>query len=61
MGKSLYAQAAEARALYDESDQVLGWSLTKISFDGPESELTQTKVCQPALLVHGLALLAVLR
>ena len=61
MGKSLYAQAPEARALYDEADRVLGWSLTNVSFEGPESELTQTKVCQPALFVHGLALLAVLR
>ncbi|HTO02867.1 MAG TPA: ACP S-malonyltransferase [Opitutus sp.] len=61
MGKSLYAQAPEARALYDEANQVLGWSLTNVSFEGPESELTQTSVCQPALFVHGLALLAVLR
>ena len=61
MGKSLYAQVAEARALYDEADQVLGWSLTGISFEGPEAQLTQTKVCQPALFVHGLALVAALR
>ena len=38
MGKSLYAQVAEARALYDEADQVLGWSLTGISFEGPEAD-----------------------
>jgi [acyl-carrier-protein] S-malonyltransferase len=61
MGKSLYAQSPEARALYDEADRVLGWSLTRTSFEGPEEELTQTKVCQPALFVHGLALLAALR
>lgn len=61
MGKSLYDASAAARALYDEADGVLGWSLTKISFEGPEAELTQTKVCQPALYVHGLAVLAALR
>ena len=61
MGKSLYEGSAAARALYDEADRVLGWSLTKVSFEGPEAELTQTKVCQPALYVHGLALLAALR
>jgi len=61
MGKSLYAQAPEARALYDEADRVLGWSLTTISFEGPEAELTKTKVCQPALFVHGLALMAALK
>ena len=61
MGKSLYAQSAAARALYDEANAVLGWDLKQVSFEGPEPELTQTKVCQPALYVHGLALLAALR
>lgn len=40
---------------------MLGWDLAKISFEGPEASLTETKVCQPALYVHGLALLAALR
>jgi len=61
MGKSLYEASAAARALYDEADRTLGWSLTQVSFDGPEIELTPTKVCQPALFVHGLALLAAIR
>ena len=61
MGKSLYDQSATARALYDQASQVLGWDLAKVSFEGPDSELTQTKVCQPALFVHGLALHALLR
>jgi [acyl-carrier-protein] S-malonyltransferase len=61
MGKSLYENSAAARALYDEANRVLGWELTKVSFDGPDADLTQTKVCQPALFVHGLALVAVLK
>lgn len=61
MGKSLYEGSAAARALYDEADRVLGWSLTKVCFEGPDSDLTQTKVCQPALFVHGLAVLAALK
>lgn len=61
MGKSLYEGSAAARALYDEANRVLGWDLKKISFEGPEAELTQTKVCQPALFVHGLAVVAALR
>ncbi|MBL9213644.1 MAG: ACP S-malonyltransferase [Opitutaceae bacterium] len=61
MGKSLFAQSAAARALYDEANRVLGWDLKQVSFEGPEGDLTQTKVCQPALYVHGLALLASLR
>src|SRR3954466_7544615 len=61
MGKSLYDGSAAARALYDEANRVLGWDLTQVSFAGPEADLTQTKVCQPALFVHGLALWAALR
>jgi [acyl-carrier-protein] S-malonyltransferase len=61
MGKSLYENSASARALYDEANRVLGWDLMKISFEGPDAELTQTKVCQPALFVHGLALHAALK
>lgn len=61
MGKSLYENSAAARALYDEANRVLGWDLKTPSFEGPEAELTPTKVCQPALFVHGLALHAILR
>ena len=61
MGKSLSEQSAAARRLYDEANSVLGWDLKKLSFEGPEADLTQTKACQPALFVHGLAVLAALR
>jgi [acyl-carrier-protein] S-malonyltransferase len=61
MGKSLYDLSPAARAVFDEADRVLGWSLTKICFEGPDTDLTQTKVCQPALFVHGLALRAALQ
>jgi len=61
MGKSLAGQSAAARALYDEANSVLGWDLAQLSFEGPEAELTQTKVCQPALFVHGMALLSALQ
>ena len=61
MGRSLHDSSAAARALYDEAGTALGWDLAKVSFDGPDDELTQTRVCQPALYVHGLALVAALR
>ncbi len=61
MGRSLFEQSAAARALYGQANDVLGWDLAKVSFEGPEADLTQTKVCQPALFVHGLAALAALR
>jgi [acyl-carrier-protein] S-malonyltransferase len=61
MGRSLYEHSAQARDLYDEADAVLGWSVRAISFAGPEAELTLTRVCQPALFVHGFALFTLLR
>jgi [acyl-carrier-protein] S-malonyltransferase len=61
MGKSLCDGSANARLLYDEANRVLGWDLARVSFAGPEAELTQTRVCQPALFVHGLALHAILK
>jgi [acyl-carrier-protein] S-malonyltransferase len=61
MGRSLHGSSAAARALYDEAGRVLSWDLAQVSFEGPESDLTQTRVCQPALFVHGLAVLAALR
>jgi [acyl-carrier-protein] S-malonyltransferase len=61
MGKSLAEALPSVRALYDEAGRILGWDLAAVSFGGPETELTQTRVCQPALYVHGMALLAALR
>ena len=61
MGKSLHDGSAAARALYEEANRVLGWDLAKVCFEGPDAELTQTKVCQPALFVHGLAVLAAMK
>ncbi len=58
MGADLYEHSPSARALYDLADKQLGWPLSKISFQGPEESLTETRVCQPALYVYGLALLA---
>jgi len=61
MGKSLCDALPAVRALYAEANRVLGWDLAAVSFEGPEAELTQTKVCQPALYVHGMALVEALR
>ena len=61
MGRSLRSESPAARAVYAEADDILGWELARISAEGPEAELTETRVCQPALYVHGLATLAALR
>lgn len=61
MGKDLVEGYPEAKALFDEADASLGFSLSEIMFEGPEEELTKTSRCQPALYLHGLACLAVLK
>lgn len=55
MGKSLAEGSATAKELYEQADKVLGWSISEISFEGPEETLTETRVCQPALYVMGYA------
>jgi len=61
MGKDLFAEHPAATAVFQRADEILGRSLTGVMFNGPEEELTRTANCQPALYVHGLALLAALR
>jgi [acyl-carrier-protein] S-malonyltransferase len=61
MGKDLAAECPTAANLYRQADQILGFPLSEISFEGPAEELTKTAVCQPALYVHGLACLAALQ
>lgn len=59
MGKDLYDQFSSARELYDLADEILGFSLSRICFEGPEEELQQTRNTQPAIAVTSLALLKV--
>ncbi|MEI6534447.1 MAG: ACP S-malonyltransferase [Verrucomicrobiaceae bacterium] len=61
MGKDLAETFPVARQLFDRADEVLGFKLSEVMFDGPMEELTRTSRCQPALYVHGLAVLAVLK
>ncbi|MCH1455240.1 MAG: ACP S-malonyltransferase [Schleiferiaceae bacterium] len=49
MGKDLYENNAEAKALFDKADDVLGFSLSTIMFEGTAEELKETKVTQPAI------------
>ncbi len=60
MGKSLCENFPAVAVLYDQAAEILGWDLKRISFEGPDEELTQTRVCQPALFVHGVAVATVL-
>ncbi len=61
MGQDLTAKYPAAADLFAEADRILGHDFSRIAFTGPEEELTQTKNCQPALFVHGLACLAAVR
>jgi len=60
MGRDLYEQNEEARAVFAKADQILGFSLSKICFDGPEEELKQTKNTQPAIFLHSMVVSALL-
>jgi [acyl-carrier-protein] S-malonyltransferase len=61
MGKDLAAEYPSAAALFERADAILGYLLSRIAFEGPAEDLTKTSVCQPALYVHGLACLEVLK
>ncbi len=55
MGRELAEAEPAARRLFEEADDVLGVALSRLMWEGPEDELTETAVAQPALLVHGVA------
>ena len=52
MGKDLYEMNAEAKALFDKANEILGFNITEIMFSGTADELKQTKVTQPAVFPH---------
>lgn len=61
MARDLYEKYSSARLVLDAADSVLGFSLSKLMFEGPEAELTDTINAQPALLAHSIAALAALQ
>jgi len=61
MGKDLADAYPVAAELFRRADEIMGRDLSRIAWEGPDEELTKTGNCQPALYVHGLACLAVLR
>ncbi len=56
MGKSLYEENPEAKALFEKANELLGFRITDILFEGTEEELKQTKVTQPAIFLHSVIL-----
>ncbi|HVR63691.1 MAG TPA: ACP S-malonyltransferase [Polyangia bacterium] len=60
MGRALAERWPEARAVFEEADEALGFALSKLCFEGPEAELTLTANAQPAILTTSIAALRVL-
>ena len=56
MGKDLYEGSAKAKELFDKANEILGFSITDIMFNGTKEELVQTKVTQPAIFLHSVIL-----
>lgn len=56
MGKDLYDNNAEVRAMMERANEILGFRLTDIMFAGTAEELKQTKVTQPAVFLHSVAM-----
>src|SRR5256714_12710737 len=61
MGRDLVGQFPVAADLFRKTDEILGRNLSQVAWNGPIEDLTKTSNCQPALFVHGLACLSVLR
>lgn len=55
MGKDLFDRSSEARRIFEEANELLGFNLSQVMFEGSGEELKQTKVTQPAIFVHSIA------
>jgi [acyl-carrier-protein] S-malonyltransferase len=61
MGRSLACAYPEAARVFEEADDVLGFSITQLAWEGPEEDLVLTKNAQPAMLVHSTAVYRVIQ
>lgn len=60
MGKELYEQSSEAKSLFERANEILGFRITDIMFNGTDEDLKQTNVTQPAIFLHSVILAKVL-
>lgn len=60
MGKELYEQFPSSKVIFEKANQILGFDIAKLCFEGPKEELTRTDVCQPAILTASIAALRAL-
>lgn len=61
MGKDLYENSADAKTLFEKANDILGFNITKIMFEGEIEDLKQTKVTQPAIFLHSVLLAKTLK
>jgi len=56
MGKDLYDNSPNAKALFEKANEILGFRITDLMFEGTDEDLRQTKVTQPAIFLHSVIL-----
>lgn len=61
MGKDIYMSDSAARHTFDKADDILGYKISEIMFEGSADDLKETRVTQPALFIHALAKVSMLR
>lgn len=61
MGSELFSRSERAKETFERADQALGFSISKLCFEGPEDELTLTKYAQPAIVTTSIAILEALK
>ncbi|NQU88084.1 MAG: ACP S-malonyltransferase [Mariniphaga sp.] len=61
MGKDFYENSAEAKKLFEKANEILGFRITDIMFEGTIDELKETKVTQPAIFLHSVILAKTLK
>jgi [acyl-carrier-protein] S-malonyltransferase len=61
MGKDLYDSSEEVRKLYELASDEMKLDIARFSFEGPAEELKRTRITQPAILLHSLAILTVMK
>lgn len=55
MGKDMYHEDVHSKRIYDKADEILGYRLSEIMFEGTAEDLKETKITQPALFVHSIS------
>lgn len=61
MGKELYENFNDAKLIFEQAEDILNFKISKIMFEGPEDELKQTEITQPALFLHSYVLTSIVK